>query len=137
MKLKSNKGFTGIDITIALTIIIIFVSVIVTLLYNFSLVSKKVERQGKASYIIVNVLEKLKQMDFDDVRNEMDTTNLIQEDDYKGYNIDIEVKDHADNSNIEENQDVSIKEVKVTVEYKVGKSTEEIDISTILVKTDE
>ena len=136
MKLKNNKGFSGVDVSVSLIIIIIFVSVIVTLLYNFSLVSKKVERQGEASYIIIQILEKLKQENFDNVTDNINVDEIIGKHD--GYNIEVKVKNYEDDlSNTNNQEETLIKLVTVKVEYKVGKNSEKIEISTILVNTDE
>ena len=103
-------------------------------MYNFSLVSKKVERQGEASYIIIQILEKLKQENFDNVTDNINVDEIIGKHD--GYNIEVEVKNQEDILNDTNNPEKNlVKLVTVKVEYKVGKSVENMEISTLLVNT--
>ena len=46
--LKDEKGITGIDITIAIIIITVFVAIIATLFYNIQNSSASIERRTKA-----------------------------------------------------------------------------------------
>ena len=55
MNVKSQKGFTGIDITIAIIVITLFVSIISVVFYNITISSKKVERKTEATYIAQDV----------------------------------------------------------------------------------
>ena len=49
MKLKDNKGVTGIDVAIATLILIAFVSLITGLFYNLTSTSKRIERKSTAT----------------------------------------------------------------------------------------
>ena len=66
MNVKSQKGFTGIDITIAIIVITLFVSIISVVFYNITISSKKVERKTEATYIAQDVIEKIKALDYDE-----------------------------------------------------------------------
>ena len=57
MNVKSQKGFTGIDITIAIIVITLFVSIISVVFYNITISSKKVERKTEATYTEKNVIK--------------------------------------------------------------------------------
>ena len=142
--IRNNKGYTGVDITISLTIIVIFVSVIAALSYNFSLASKKVQRKGEAAYLIIQILEEIKQKNFDEVNNPINVDEIL-DDEHDGYNIDLKVqsyKEYKQRLSSEQGTEQSLSEtsklkvVTVKVEYKVGNTTENLEISTLLVKTD-
>ncbi len=60
MKQKNNKGYTGIDVAVAVMILMIFISTISALFYNLSYASKRLERKAIATNMAVNVIEAMK-----------------------------------------------------------------------------
>ena len=60
MKLKNNKGITGVDISISLVIIVLFVGIITSLLYSFVISSRNIDRKTMATEIAVDKLESMK-----------------------------------------------------------------------------
>lgn len=137
MKLKSEKGFTGIDITVAIIIITLFVSIISVVFYNFTKSSKAIERKTEATYIATDIIEKIKALDYDNVII-TDDTNIV---DYKnngekiinvniseGYTANIKVE------NYKQNEDDLVKMVTVTVSYKIGKEIEKVELTTTIVR---
>lgn len=138
MNFRKNNGFTGIDISIALVIMLAFVSLIASLIYSFNQASQGVDRKSEATYLTIQVIEAIKQMNYDDVSNEMtidtissSTSNNI--DVKEGYNLKIEVENYKDIVGDDTLEDV-IKIVTVTVEYSLGNNTEKVDISTVITK---
>ena len=117
--LKNKKGFTGIDISIAVTAIIIFTSIILALMYNVKMENLKMQRKLLANIYLTETLENVGIAKYDDVTSE--NTNLIP-DTPELFNIKTNVTKVSD-------EDVSkedvIKKVTVTVSYKVGDKTYE------------
>ena len=64
MKMKSEKGFTGIDIAISVTVLFIFVSIIAVLTYNINSSSKEVELKEEAINLAIDEIEKIKRKTF-------------------------------------------------------------------------
>lgn len=131
MKFSNNKGITGIDITVALGIIVIFVSIIASLSYNFVMSSRNVERKSRATYIAIETIEDLKLIDYNSIGTQMEVTEVEQLSGkqittYDGYTITI-------TSSLYGEQDI-LKIVNVKVEYAVGKSTENVEITTAISK---
>ena len=133
MKAKCNKGFTGIDITIATIVFIIFVSIIVSLFYNLSITSKKIERKTIATNLCIEIIEAMKQTSFDDLNTtesvpmDVDTLETLSGktiDIPNGYIPQIIIEDY-NNENI-------IKILKVTISYKENNNMEEITIETLI-----
>ena len=132
MNVKSQKGFTGIDITIAIIVITLFVSIISVVFYNITISSKKVERKTEATYIAQDVIEKIKALDYDD-NNKL----IIDNKEYdSAYTIEIKVKKYVPNSNGQENNDSNdlVKIVNVNVLYKIGKEVENVELTTTIVR---
>lgn len=135
MNIRNSKGFTGIDISIALIVIVIFVSIIANILYNFEVQSKAVERKSQATSIMIDILEYAKNTNFDDVNTE----NLIayKEQKYnnlKGYEIEIICQNDTEVLEIETDNPTHVaKKITVNISYLVGKNTHILNIYTWIV----
>ena len=135
MNIRNSKGFTGIDISIALIVIVIFVSIIANILYNFEVQSKAVERKSQATSIMIDILEYAKNTNFDDVNTE----NLIvyKEQKYnnlKGYEIEIICQNDTEVLEIETDNSTHVaKKITVNISYLVGKNTQILNIYTWIV----
>jgi len=149
MNVKSQKGFTGIDITIAIIVITLFVSIISVVFYNITISSKKIERKTEATYIAQDVIEKIKALNYDDVIETKGTepveiseykksdTLIIDNKEYdSAYTIEIKVKKYVPNSNGQENNDSNdlVKIINVNVLYKIGKEVENVELTTTIVR---
>ena len=137
MKIKSEKGITGIDITVSILVITIFISLIGVLIFNIDSQSKSIERRTEAAYQAVNLIEELKGMTIEELE-------ALSEDEKNGY-IDgtsytkqIEIVDYKDLTEENQNDDTIqsgiLKKVTVTVLYKDGADTEEISLYAIVTK---
>ena len=137
MKIKGEKGITGIDITVSILVITIFISLIGVLIFNIDSQSKSIERRTEAAYQAVNLIEELKGMTIEELE-------ALSEDEKNGY-IDgtsytkqIEIVDYKDLTEENQNDDTIqsgiLKKVTVTVLYKDGADTEEISLSAIVTK---
>lgn len=69
MKFRNNKGITGVDLSVALIIIVLFVGIISSLVYNFAISSRNINRKATATNIAIAKIEQLKQ---DFINNEAD-----------------------------------------------------------------
>ena len=151
MKIKSEKGITGIDITIAFIIITLFISIISVVFYNITKSSKDIERRSEATFIATTVIEKIKSKDYDtlkETRNEKneiipiniknyknENIRIIEENkdiDVDGYDVEITVESYNPNKNSTQPENDLVKEV--TVKYKVGKETKNIELKTTIVR---
>ena len=65
MKLKNNKGFTGVDVAVSLVILLIFISFVAALFYNVSNTSKRMERKTQATNIAIEFIEAMKATPFE------------------------------------------------------------------------
>ena len=151
MKLRDNKGITGVDISVSLIIIVLFVGIISSLLYNFVISSRNIDRKGTATDIAIQVIENIKQMDYEDIREDSNggitvdyintyfrekTGNQENKIDVKtGYDTIINIKNYKEEVGDNSLQDV-LKIVKVTVSYSIGNRQQSIDIGTTITKED-
>ena len=137
MKIKNEKGITGIDITVSILVITIFISLIGVLIFNIDSQSKSIERRTEAAYQAVNLIEEIKGMTIEELE-------ALSEDEKNGYingtsyTKKIEIVDYKDLTEENQNDDTIqsgiLKKVTVTVLYKDGADTEEISLSAIVTK---
>ena len=133
MNLKNNKGFTGIDISVATIVFIVFASIISMLFYNMAVSSKKIERKTVATNLCIEIIEALKESPFDKLTKteeasmDIETLQTISGKTINlpnGYVPEIIIEDYK-----EENV---IKILIVTISYKENNKNEEITIETLV-----
>ena len=128
-KLKSNKGITGIDATIAIVILMIFVPLVTTLFSNIYNITKKANRKVTATNIAIQVVESIKQQyEYDKIPEGTITNDKIFSTSYyeslpKGYNIVTVV-----------NRQENYKEVIATITYSENIGEEEVVLKTKIYK---
>ena len=128
-KLKSNKGITGIDATIAIVILMIFVPLVTTLFSNIYNITKKANRKVTATNIAIQVIESIKQQyEYDKIPEGTITNDKIFSTSYyeslpKGYNIVTVV-----------NRQENYKEVTATITYSENIGKEEVVLKTKIYK---
>lgn len=138
MKFNENKGFTGIDISIALVVMLALVSLIASLIYSFNQASQGVDRKGEATYLSIQVIEAIKQMEYDDISEDLTIDTISNStgnniDVKEGYNVKLGVENYKDRVEDDSLEDV-IKIVTVTVEYSLGNNTENVELSTVITR---
>lgn len=153
MKIKNNKGLTGVDVTIAVIILTIFVSLIANMFYNVSQIGNAVNRKSEATYVAVQIIEALKQVDYDDLpAGETDDTTAITLEELNmflaeenqivlknGYSVDIKVENYKKIKGEIEGEDLEdiLKRVTVTVKYNEKAKEQTVELTTVVVKEEE
>ena len=162
MNLRNNKGYTGIDISVAMIIILIFIPTIFGIVYNMQKTRARTERHVVAVNIATDILEIVKSLNYEnvDVSEDGELNNLLkkiytlssynsnidtQEENFSQYSYYTFVGTNNEHYRIqvgilkyfpeeEENIDSSgyVKQVKVIVTYPVGNTTKNINISTVV-----
>lgn len=139
MKLKSEKGFTGVDIAISIVVLFIFVSLIAMLIYNFNISAKQATRKTTAINLAIEEIENIKNKGFTELEN-IDTTPNIETGE-EGFLKTIVVEDYKDIAETEGITEAKkkelVKRVKVTISYNSQGKEENVELSTILTKENE
>lgn len=142
MTIRSQKGFTGIDIAISVIVITIFASLIAVLIYRLNSSISELEKKSEAIYIAIDEIEKIKAKGFE-VYEEMDKNTTKddtgkdlknQETDKEGYSKTISILDYTDIAGNEAKQKNKVKEITVTVKYIFQGEEQALELSTILAK---
>ena len=153
IQFKKNNGFAASDALIAVLIIAFFTGLISTLIYNIYISNSSIKRMSKAREYIVDVFEYIDKTYYDDVTQD----NIIKYFNSKYYydqaeipkaDAEVKMKEKADETittpfkaeiNIvnynetEGNTDKMdlIKEITMTVKYKLGNKDQEVTIKRI------
>lgn len=141
MNFRKNNGFTGIDISIAVIIILIFLPTLFGILYNNRTNKLAVNMEAKSLNIAVDILEGAKTLEYSDIdisnenfKNMLNEKKYIQGEEegtyaYKNnYDITIEIEENS------EETDIQNKNITVIVNYKIKNKTKTIEISTYIYK---
>lgn len=136
---KSEKGVTGIDIAISVVVIFIFVSIIAMLSYNFNSKTKAVELESEATSIAIDEIEKMKNMDFEEIKDFRKTIEnngeyqaLVEVPEKEGFYKKIILEDYAD---IDENKIPGlVKKATVEISYMFKGQEQKVQLATILKK---
>ncbi len=131
VKMKSEKGYAGVDIAISILVLFLFVSLIATLSYQANSSSKEIELKSKATQIAVTEIELLKNKTWNDITTEDITyreTTEIEE----GYFRTIQVQDYHE---LDDTKNIDIvKKITVQIEYRFKGKTETVKLSTMIAK---
>lgn len=157
--LKNNKGFAGVDVSIAVIIVLIFVPTIFGISYTTKKINADVKRKSEATNIITNVLEIVKSEKYEDVK--ADSSILLadigekyststyknkekEEDGFsyayfsktgandEHYQIQLGIKNYYPT---EDDTEDLIKQVKVRVFYPHDNKVKDIDVSIVIQNT--
>lgn len=137
-KLKNNKGITGIDIVVSITIIVIVLGISLTVYNSYSEKSKEVKRTSVATNLAMKVIEKIEEITIDEITVKSSPSNEIDISGYdlgtvpQGYEIKAIKKDIESNTLI---NSLAFK-VDVIVTYSVGVETKSVTLSTIKKKNE-
>ena len=145
MKIRSEKGFTGIDISISVVIIFIFVSIIAALIAQVNSTSKQISLKSDATYIAINEIEQIKLDGIEPYigKSEANGNNVICENEpvenEEGFFRTIAVVDYADikQDSDEESQEIVpdvVKKVTVKISYMFHGNEQSVELSTIVSK---
>ena len=145
-KLKSEKGATGTDVIVSATMIVITISIVSMLYVNISIQSRNITRTAGATRIATNLIENIDAMSYADFVKVFDgvTDNTLEYENTEerpfstkipnGYKATIEATPVYGSHGLSDKQDEQfdlVRQVNITVEYKVGNKLENVQFSTV------
>lgn len=129
--MKSEKGYTGVDIAISVLVLFLFVSFIATLSYRANSSAKEIELKSKASEIAISEIEAIKNKTWEEITTEdieyRDTTEIEE-----GFYRTILVQDYHD-IDATKNSEI-VKKVTVQIKYRFKGKEEMVEFSTMMAK---
>lgn len=142
MKIKNEKGVSGIEVAIVVVLIFIFVSVIARLIYRINSKSNEIELKSEATSIAVDEIELIKNTDFSEFEelNKTSTTDkngnslVNQPTSKEGFYKTIIVEDYTDIEGNEDKISDLVKKVTVKISYMFKSKEQSVELSTLLLK---
>ena len=150
MNLRNNKGMTGIDISISIIIILLFIPTTFGIVYNIQKNNNAIVSESVALKIATDILETAKVLNYQDVSltaNSLFVTQLSNryrlvnlaggEFSYTGekneqYKIILNIENYVPTGREEFD---FVKKLKVTINYPVGNKNKTVEISTVVKNT--
>lgn len=140
MNIKQNKGIGLADAIIAVVILMIFTGVIASVSYNIYIQSHFIKRNEQATNYIVEIFEYAQGLLYKDV----DSTKMIEYINNKYDNVKAisgEYSEDAENLaaytifiNVKDKYPDYIKQIDITVVYKLGGKNNTVNMSTLIKK---
>lgn len=156
-KLKKDEGFAGIDISISVIIILIFIPTMFGIVYNIQKTNVSVQRKSNAVGIATNIIEIVKNESYGNISKEESSklnqdilskytktssnSEIIEDEGYNGflyyssvgeknehYVIQVGIKNYYPSES--ETEDL-IKQIRVRVYYPYGNKLKNVEINTI------
>lgn len=134
--LKNQKGVTGADAVVAVAITVLFAGIIFTLAYNIYITTNSLKRSSQALSYITSTFEYVATQYYDDVTNtniekyinSLDT-NKVSITNNTPYIAEVTVTNYNKTEGNEEKLDL-VKEIKMSVTYKLGDKEQKIEMTT-------
>lgn len=134
MKIKSNKGFVGVDAVIAIVAVVVFSGLIISLMYNNFLENVKIKREALASIYLTEIFENIAIADYKDIEitaEDTDNSNLqLIPSELQGQNFTVEL---LVQENDEAEEDIT-KKIIATISYELNDKTYEHTMERIKIK---
>ena len=142
MKIKSEKGITGIDITLSVILIAIFIGILATLSLNIQNNSKQASINAEALNYAISIIEEVKFLDFSDLPTAGNNKiagledGYIEDDEGKStpYYRTVTVQDYTELEGKSDLKPEVVKRVTVEISYKYKNKIKTITLSTIKTK---
>ena len=127
MKLRSNKGITGIDLAIAIIVLVTFTSLIITLMSSIYRNSIDIQKNANAMAYATIVLEKVDEKAFEEIN--ADFVNTLKD------SGEVEISsDYIITISTEVLEENLIKKVGVKVSYDINGEQRTITINKLKIK---
>ena len=146
MKLKTNRGYVGVDISIAIVILLFMVPTIMGIVYAINSSKISTQIKSEATSILVNTIETAKGMGvenveenniFNELKKSYDVSNIenntaVIKTDTASYKLQFDILDYADtntNNGVDRNK---VKTVTATVYFKIRNSEKNMSLKTVI-----
>lgn len=138
MNIRSERGFTGIDISVSVIIIFIFVSIIATLVYQINSTSKEIQLKTEATYLAINEIENIKNQGFEAYKDRSIAggNSVVSQDEevQEGYYKTTTIMDYTDIQGNEGKTKNIVKKATVKISYMYKAKEQIVELSTVLSK---
>ena len=129
--MKREKGFTGVDLTIAIAVIIMFTTLISIIFVNIYMNSTSTSRGAMATTYATQIIENIEKLYYNEVTDEQINDIINNMNIPSGYDVTFNLENYKETNYKEEDL---IKIVTVNIKYMVGKKEEQVEFQKIKAK---
>ena len=140
MKIKSEKGYTGVDIAISIVVMTIFISLIAVVISRFNSSTNEITFKEEAIAIAIEEIENIKNEEFE-VYEKISVANKNSEiykdeaiEGKEGFYKTIIIQDYSDMEGNSEKFSGVVKKATVKISYMFKGEEQSVELSTILSK---
>lgn len=140
-RLKSEKGSAGIDISVSVIMIFIFVSIVSSLVYQINSKTKEIETQTDAINLAINEASKIKAEGIEQYKGKTvanGNSEVVKDEEvsgHQGFYKTVTVEDYTDLNNKSSKKSDIVKRVKVKISYVYKTKEESVELP-VLVSND-
>ena len=134
IKWKSEKGYTGIDVAVAIGILFIFTLLISSIFANIYLQYSDAQRNAVASAYAVSISELIDKLYYQDVNNNKLSEEIENMNITNGYTVSTNVERYIPEGLTPETSRDVVKIVTINVSYKISNITKNVSIRKIKTK---
>lgn len=117
MKIKKNNGLTGIDTVIAIIALMLFSTLIISMIYNNVFENVKLKQETLAMIYITEIFENIGIEDYNNITQENISQLVPKEVIDNNYEVTMDIT--TDFEDVTNKEDI-MKKINVTLTYKVG-----------------
>ena len=129
--INSEKGIAASDIVIGIIIIIMFISIITTIFYNYYVSAESKKRKAVATNIVIDIIENVEATKYSEVTDASIENIKKEANKQPGYKVTTTLKKYKDEAGNESKLDL-IKILNVKVEYKINGKTESYEVTRLI-----
>lgn len=134
-KLKENKGFSSADIVTSIIILMLFTGLVASLFYNYYISSSKITRNSVACLCIIDTIENIQKMSYEDINNESITAKIQELYNNKTipsqYQVTANIEKYNEIQGNEDKEDI-IKILTVNVQYSLNNKIQTLSIKNLI-----
>lgn len=134
-KLKENKGFSSADIVTSVIILMLFTGLVASLFYNYYISNSKITRNSVACLCIIDTIENIQKMSYEDINNESITAKIQELYNNKTipsqYQVTANIEKYNEIQGNEDKEDI-IKILTVDVQYSLNNKIQTLSIKNLI-----
>jgi len=122
-KLMEKGGFSGVELTVSILVLMIFISLITVTFFNIYSVYTDSKRGSEATAYATQIMEQVQKMYYSEVTNSNLAAKVLEMNIPSGYGVQIQVESY--------NGEDLVKNVLIGISYKVGNQEKAVKFETV------
>lgn len=131
LEITGKGGFSGVELTVAILILMIFISLFNMLYFNVYLIYADSKRNSEATAYATQIIEQVQKMYYNEVTDQILAQKILEMNIPASYGVQIQVENYNPDGNPKEDL---VKNVIISIYYKVGQQDRVVEFETVKAK---